>query len=88
MNNIERTFNIGDTAERGYVPLARDILSCMRDSKCSVYIEKDGRTVSAGSMVGILSLGLQKEDTVKATCSGTDEFEMMLCLEKIGNVVR
>ncbi len=87
MENIERIYNVVGVSEKGFVPVARDILACVNDFQGSVYIEKDNRTVSARSMVGVLSLGLQNGDTVKVTCSGEDEFSVKLCLEKIGTVI-
>lgn len=87
MEVLERNFKVNIPDDRGNVPVARDILDCVREFQGSVYIEKDGRTVSAGSMVGILSLALQNDDIIEVTCSGKDEFEMKLCLEKIGKIV-
>lgn len=87
MEVLERNFKVNIPNDRGSVPVARDILDCVREFQGSVYIEKDGRSVSAGSMVGILSLVLQNGDIIKVTCSGKDEFSMNLCLAKIGEVV-
>lgn len=71
----------------GGTRLARDISDCTRDFKGSVCIEKDGRTVSAGSMIGVLSLGLKRNDPVKVICSGDDEFDVNLCLERLMAVI-
>lgn len=87
MEVLERNFKVNVPDGRGNVPIARDILDCVREFQGSVYIEKDGRSVSAGSMVGILSLALQRGDIIKVTCSGKNEFSMNLCLAKIGGVV-
>lgn len=87
MEVLERNFKVNVPDDRGNVPVARDILDCVREFQGSVYIEKDGRSVSAGSMVGILSLVLQNGDIIKVTCSGKDEFAMNLCLEKLGAVI-
>lgn len=87
MEVLERNFKVNIPDDRGNVPMARDILDCVREYQGSVYIEKDGRSVSAGSMVGILSLALQSGDNIKVTCSRMDEFAMNLCLEKIGNTL-
>ncbi len=87
MESIERVYNVRLVADRGYVTVARDILDCVKDFQGSVYIEKDNRTVSARSMVGILSLGLQDGDVIKVTCSGEDELSVKLCLEKISAVI-
>lgn len=87
MENFEKTFSVKISDDRGSVPVARDILACVRDFQGSVYIEKDGRTVSAGAMVGILSLSISNGDTIKVSCFGKDDFAAKLCLEKIGNIV-
>ncbi len=87
MESIERVYNVRLVADRGYVAVARDILDRVKDFQGSVYIEKDNRTVSARSMVGILSLGLQDGDVIKVTCSGEDELSVKLCLEKISAVI-
>lgn len=87
MENFEKTYSVRLSDNRGGVPVARDILDCVREFQGSAYIEKDGRTVSAGSMVGILSLSISNGDTIKVSCFGGDDFAAKLCLEKIGNVV-
>lgn len=87
MENYERTFNVSFPDDRGGVPVARDILACVREFQGSVYIKKDGRTVSAASMVGILSLSISNGDTIKVSCFGGDDFAAKLCLEKIGDIV-
>lgn len=88
MEEFVKTFNINMQGKRGSVPFAQDILNCVREFKGSVLIEKYGRTVSANSLIGILSLGLQNRDEIKVTCYSSDEFNAKLCLEKIGSVVR
>lgn len=87
MEYLEKIFDVGIPDSKGNVSVARDILDCAKEYQGSVYIEKDGRTVSARSLLGILSLGLQNSDTVKVRCSGADEFFAKLCLEKIGSVI-
>lgn len=87
MEKFERTFSVSLSDDRGSVPVARDILACVREFQGFVYIEKDGRTVSAGSMVGILSLSISNGDTIKVSCFGGDDFAAKRCLEKIGNIV-
>lgn len=83
---MERTFSV-QIGDRGSVPVARDIQACVRESNVSVYIEKDGRRVSANSMIGILSLGIVNGDTIKVSCYDGDEYASGVCLDKIGKVV-
>lgn len=80
---MERIFNV-KIGSRGEIPVARDILACVRNFQGSVYIEKDGRQISANSMIGILSLGIVNGDAIKVSCFGGDESAAKLCLEKIG----
>lgn len=87
MVNVERTFTVGLASDRGFVPVARDIIACVEGFQGAAYIEKGGRAVPARSMVGILSLGLQNGDVIKITCSDEDEFSAKLCLDKIENAI-
>ena len=41
--------------------------------KCSIWIEKDERKVNAKSLLGVLSLGIAKDMTVKLIADGQDE---------------
>lgn len=41
--------------------------------KCEVSIEYNGRCANAKSLIGVLSLGVNKGYTVKITTNGTDE---------------
>lgn len=85
--NCEGLFKVGISGKRGITSLAWDILACVREYMGSVFIEKDGRKVDAGSMVGILSLALANDDVIKVICYGKDEHAARLCIEKIGNAV-
>lgn len=88
MKELMKTFSVNMQGKRGSVPFAQNILNCVRESKSNVLIEKHGRTITANSLVAILSLGLQDKDEIKVTCYGCDEFNVKLCLEKIGNVIQ
>lgn len=83
MLNIEKIFSVSVPDKRGRMAFAQDILKCVSEYHGSVYIEKNGRTVSANSLIGIVSLGLENEDVIKVTCSGNDEFAEKLFLEKL-----
>ncbi len=41
--DTERYFRVGNLENRGDIPVARDILACVREFQGSVYIEKEGR---------------------------------------------
>ncbi len=85
--DTERYFRVGNLENRGDIPVARDILACVREFQGSVYIEKEGRQITANSMVGILSLSIANGDIVKVSCFGGDEAATKLCFEKIENVI-
>ncbi|MEG0306851.1 MAG: HPr family phosphocarrier protein [Clostridium sp.] len=52
--------------------------------KCEVNIECNGKCANAKSLIGVLSLGVNKGYTVKLTTNGTDE---ELALEEIMTIV-
>lgn len=83
---MEKTFNV-KIGNKGQVPIARDIVVCANDFGGAVYIEKNGRRVSAYSLIGVLSLCIADGDVITVTCHGSDEFAAKLCLEKICKVV-
>lgn len=83
MVNVEKDFFVSVPDRRGRTAFAQDILKCVSDYRGSVYIEKNGRTVSANSLIGIVSLGLKNDDIIKVYCSGNDEFSAKLFLEKL-----
>ena len=41
--------------------------------KCSIWIEKDERRVNAKSLLGVLSLGVAKDETINIIADGVDE---------------
>lgn len=79
---MERIFNV-KIGDKGQVPIARDIVACANDFGGSVYIEKDGRKISAYSLIGVLSLCIADGDVITVTCRGSDEFAAKLCLERL-----
>lgn len=84
MSYIEKEFTVTIPVKRGRTSFAQDILKCVSEYRNSVYIEKNGRTVSANSLIGIVSLGLENGDNIKVSCMGNDEFSTKLFLEKLG----
>lgn len=83
---MEKIFNV-KIGDKGQVSIARDIVVCANDFGGAVYIEKNGRRVSAYSLIGVLSLCIADGDVITVTCHGSDEFAAKLCLEKICKVV-
>lgn len=83
---MQKTFTV-KIGDKGQVPIARDIVVCANDFGGAVYIEKDGRRISAYSLIGVLSLCVADEDIITVSCQGGDEFAAKLCLEKIGEIV-
>ena len=43
--------------------------------RCSISIESNGRRANAKSLLGVLSLGIRKGDSVTLIADGTDESE-------------
>ncbi len=52
--------------------------------KCSIWVEKDERRVNAKSLLGLLSLGIIKGNTVSLIADGADEKE---AVEKLAELV-
>ena len=53
--------------------------------KSDIKIEKDGRIVSAKSILGVLSLGAEKGSTIVVTVDGIDEEEALKTIEDLVN---
>jgi len=53
--------------------------------KSDIKIEKDGREVSAKSILGVLSLGAEKGSTIVVTVDGVDEEEALKTIEYLVN---
>jgi len=53
--------------------------------KSDIKIEKDGRIVSAKSILGVLSLGVEKGSTIIVTVDGVDEEEALKTIEDLVN---
>lgn len=41
--------------------------------RCSIWVEKDDRKVNAKSLLGVLSLGITRDDTINIIADGVDE---------------
>lgn len=53
--------------------------------KSAVTISANGMTKNAKSIMGIMSLGLQKDSEIRITTTGEDEAELMQSLETLIN---
>jgi len=51
--------------------------------KCNVMVEKDGKSINAKSILGILSLGITNGNTIKIKTEGENEAEALEALVKI-----
>ena len=51
--------------------------------KSSIWVEKDERKVNAKSLLGVLSLGIMGDTTIRIIASGTDEEEAVDELVKL-----
>ncbi|MEM3573790.1 MAG: HPr family phosphocarrier protein [Nitrososphaeria archaeon] len=53
--------------------------------KSDIKIEKDGKEVSAKSILGVLSLGAEKGSVISVTIDGPDEDEAIKTIEELVN---
>ena len=51
--------------------------------KSSVWVEKDDRKVNAKSLLGVLSLGIAKDMTIKLIADGSDEIDALDGLQNL-----
>ncbi|MBQ2698170.1 MAG: HPr family phosphocarrier protein [Clostridia bacterium] len=53
--------------------------------KCSIWVEKDNRRVSAKSLLGVLSLGVATGDSILVSAEGEDEDAAVAGLQELVN---
>ncbi|MBU5485892.1 HPr family phosphocarrier protein [Clostridium sp. MSJ-11] len=53
--------------------------------KSNITIEKDGRSVNAKSIIGVLSIGAEREDIISVLIDGEDETRAFNELEELFN---
>jgi len=53
--------------------------------KCSIWVEKDSRRVSAKSLLGVLSLGVATGDSILVFAEGEDEDAAVAGLQELVN---
>jgi len=51
--------------------------------KSNIFVEKDGKNVSAKSILGVLSLGAEKGATISVEIEGSDEEEAMNAISEL-----
>ena len=51
--------------------------------RCSIWVEKEDRRVNAKSLLGVLSLGIVGDSTIKIIVDGSDEKEAVEALCKM-----
>lgn len=66
---------------------ASDFVKLATSQACDVYIEKDGKTVTAKSILGVLSLAVTQGSTIKIFTEGSNELEALdKLVEFVGNL--
>lgn len=56
---------------------ASEFVKLASDQACEVFVEKDGRQVTAKSILGVLSLAIAKGSTVTVSADGQGEEESL-----------
>lgn len=56
---------------------ASEFVKLASDQACNVFVEKDGRQVTAKSILGVLSLAISKGSTVTVSTDGEGEEESL-----------
>lgn len=53
--------------------------------KSNITIERDGRSVNAKSLLGVLSLGIMRGTVIQVTANGEDEEDAIAAIETLVN---
>lgn len=56
---------------------ASNFVKLAANQACDVYIEKDGKIVTAKSILAVLSLGVTQGSTINISTEGSDELEAL-----------
>lgn len=64
---------------------AAALVNLTQKFKSNITIEKDGRSVNAKSIIGVLSIGAEREDIVSVLIDGEDETRAFNELEELFN---
>jgi phosphocarrier protein HPr len=76
MARLERTFTIVNALGLHARPAAQLVQAANRH-RCETYVVKDGTTVNAKSIMGVLTLAAAKGSRLTVTCDGDDAEQAM-----------
>jgi phosphotransferase system HPr (HPr) family protein len=62
---------------------ASTFVACAQKFDSEINLEKDGNTINAKSIIGILGLGVSSGDEITIIADGQDEADAVLALEKL-----
>ncbi|MED2941052.1 phosphocarrier protein HPr [Bacillus swezeyi] len=79
---INKTFTIIDQVGIHARP-ATTLVQTASKFNADIYLEYNGKTVNLKSIMGVMSLGIQKDAVIKITAQGSDEKDAIATLEKI-----
>ncbi|HVP69453.1 MAG TPA: HPr family phosphocarrier protein [Anaeromyxobacteraceae bacterium] len=82
MQRIERSFTILNSLGLHARPAAMLVQAANRFSS-DVQIEKDGTSVNAKSIMGVLTLAASKGSSILVTCEGDDAAQAMEAMAKV-----
>ena len=73
---IQREYNVSNPSGLHARPASR-LVQTAQKFKSSIVLESNGKTINAKSMVKLLSGGISRGSSVKITCDGEDEEDLM-----------
>ena len=62
---------------------ASALVACAQQFESDINLEKEGNSINAKSIIGILGLGVNCEDEIIITADGADEIEAVETLSKL-----
>lgn len=87
MANYEKKYVVKMPEKMRNQAFAKEIMDCSSELKYPVYIEKNGRTARASSLIGVLSLGIMDEEEVTVSCFADNDNEAKNFFDKIGKIL-
>lgn len=81
---METIITVTFSSENGYLPveIACRIAKIVNDSKCECFIARGTKTVTAGSVLMIMALGINNGNTVTIKCDDKN------CVDKICKILQ
>lgn len=77
---VERTYKV--VSDNGiHARVASDLVRAASEFSCDVFLVLDDTKVDFKSIMGVMSLGVYKDEIIKVICSGIDELEAINHLE-------